>query len=1303
MADTFPVEPEVSNNILDKIKPVEFSNERMDTWISTFKFNTSNILAEQLAAEFNTQFPEEITYDGLKDGTAPFFDLNPVTKNLNVKDRRLTDDQIIELFSNAENFGGAAIFKGMAREAIPSISAAAASAAAVKATQLGLNFLKAAPPAGPLAYVKAPAYVGSWLLGTLAGYETGTAVTEGIMGEEPPIAPGSYAAYEAGKTFANIVPFITQPYLLKSGVDLGAANFLSTMDKNLYKKLPFYKKGALLTNSFIERFVNNTKKFYTEKPIRAPLTELGAAGAATFGAYGAETVAPGSTPVRLGTELASGVAGSIASNSLLNRIPSVISTLNQIRKGGFKEGLNVFQTKRQQQGVNRILELLEQAGEDPDAVIKALESDNVFGIDEANLPDDLKKLVESGGKLSAAQLSGSPTLAAIEAAIEQSSPGFGKEKSDADIAAAKAFRNVINVLTQTGDKNALKLAAKLKNDYIMSILESGYTKRVQKLLEASARVEGSNVSTTQLGVKISNAVLGSLEEARKVEDNLWGPLKNLEIGLEDLTAFKYINTLKSVNEGGVLPNDISAKQYDLSKISKPIKDFLKRSGIDIGDIDPEDAGSAPVVSKNLNRVNQQITSLGTSDVIQEFENIAASTIYDYQPVNQGVQGIIQNNFISKTSIDRLNLDGPNLPGAYADIVAQAIDQRMIEYGKYMRAGEKAKLKQIQKYARKLSEKARVEASEQAESFTDFTTGVPDDPITIGSLIEMRSRILKEGKRLKAGNEPGSELMFILQQAMLDDINGFAAQIDDVDLKQAYGEARAFSLALNDTYTRAFTGKLRDKLKSGAQTLPPELLGKEIFGGGSDPTYLRITQLSDVSKFGRKFNLSNKYYDEVLEKEVSVPATITGSLDQMIRNIRSKAIKSDGSVNQEEVLKWVKSNKEILDPDPSKGYAGFPELKEDLLNEQRAQHLLQSWTKKYASLDGSKSLKLCAIQQKYKNQTTFMDLLPNVENPTLAVTKAFNSKAPKRDLMNLVKIVNRVTDADKRKAAMTGLRSSILEFAMVKGGMTSQTFNPRAMYDTLFSKVPNSFDMVLSKFMVEQGVATSAEVGQMKKVLEQFIKYENAVAGKGIDEVVEGFGFFADFAQRLAGAKLGTIAGSIIPGRTGGAGLIEASAGSKLLRRMFADLPNSMKMDVMGELMRDPKKLAAMMREPKNVGEYNRISKVILDLFIDAGLMPTSRISPSVAREVTDEEYVVPTTSEDKVSAVQPSVLPSLPTTQGPPPEMISPSLASASPIQPIAGPNVNQNQRAKLAAAFPFDITSDVNRMRQAGIGSLMG
>jgi hypothetical protein len=53
--------------------------------------------------------------------------------------------------------------------------------------------------------------------------------------------------------------------------------------------------------------------------------------------------------------------------------------------------------------------------------------------------------------------------------------------------------------------------------------------------------------------------------------------------------------------------------------------------------------------------------------------------------------------------------------------------------------------------------------------------------------------------------------------------------------------------------------------------------------------------------------------------------------------------------------------------------------------------------------------------------------------------------------------------------------------------------------------------------------------------------------------------------------------------------------------------------------------------------------------------------------------------------------------------MISPSLASASPITPIAGPNQNQNQRTQLAAAFPFDITSDVTRMKKAGIGSLMG
>ena len=232
MADTFPVEAETTTNILNKITPIQFSNERMDEWMSTFKFNTANILAEQIAAELDTQFPDEISYDGLLDGTAPFFDLNPHTKDLPIKDRRLTDGQIIELFTNAEDFGGAAVFAGMAREALPSVSAAAASAAAVKATQLGLNFLKATPSP----YLKAPAYAGSWLLGTLGGYEAGTAITEGIAGEEPPISPSSYAAYEAGKTFMNIIPFVAQPYLLKEGVDLGAANFLSTMDKTIYKK-----------------------------------------------------------------------------------------------------------------------------------------------------------------------------------------------------------------------------------------------------------------------------------------------------------------------------------------------------------------------------------------------------------------------------------------------------------------------------------------------------------------------------------------------------------------------------------------------------------------------------------------------------------------------------------------------------------------------------------------------------------------------------------------------------------------------------------------------------------------------------------------------------------------------------------------------------------------------------------------------------------------------------------------------------------------------------------------------------------
>ena len=148
-------------------------------------------------------------------------------------------------------------------------------------------------------------------------------------------------------------------------------------------------------------------------------------------------------------------------------------------------------------------------------------------------------------------------------------------------------------------------------------------------------------------------------------------------------------------------------------------------------------------------------------------------------------------------------------------------------------------------------------------------------------------------------------------------------------------------------------------------------------------------------------------------------------------------------------------------------------------------------------------------------------------------------------------------------------------------------------------------------------------------------------------------------------------------------------------------------------MENPVLFATLLRKVQNenqaVGAANAIEKIMLN----AGIIPV-RPLPWIIREsfVEGEKpsavQVAPedggvnednVTQEDKVSFIQP-----LPAAhQGHPPEVISPSLAASSPIPPITGQGTNQNQRAKLAAAFPFDITSDIERMKQAGIRSLIG
>ena len=148
-------------------------------------------------------------------------------------------------------------------------------------------------------------------------------------------------------------------------------------------------------------------------------------------------------------------------------------------------------------------------------------------------------------------------------------------------------------------------------------------------------------------------------------------------------------------------------------------------------------------------------------------------------------------------------------------------------------------------------------------------------------------------------------------------------------------------------------------------------------------------------------------------------------------------------------------------------------------------------------------------------------------------------------------------------------------------------------------------------------------------------------------------------------------------------------------------------------MKDPQMLALMLKKAKDPAKAKPIITAIKQLMVEVGLIPAkvstrfapAEISDTLQKEDLDksleESEILPKEFYKRITGEGALDVSSL--NKPPPPEMISPSLASASPIQPITGLGANQNQRSKLAAAFPFDITSDIDRMKKAGIGSLMG
>ena len=1257
----------LGDGTIKTVPVVSFDKDITDFITKTYGAkNAESAMAENVVAGLANETPSVFTYETLLDGTAPFFDFNSRTKDLAPEKRGMTNKQILDNFTNLKDLG---FFEGLGREVTKQFPSAMAAYGGFKAGAIATASIPPINP--PLIALKYGLPVVTGVIAGVEGYNLGEAVSDLAFGEEKAVTPSQSAAYESGKTVGGGLGWLPVPFMIPRKVSLGAAQYLDNLESMLAKG-PITNAQALNDKVLVKtlktgkspksvRFAKSAEQLlgkigteFKDKPKRMFAAEtLSVAGAGAL-AYQAEKAAPGEILPRIGAEIVGGVLPQVGFSSLLKYIPEAKQAIKD--KGGYinffketaKSASRGFGETRQLSGARRILEILETQGDDIPALIKALEDPEVL-----EMVGDLD--------LNAAQKTGNPTLMAIHNSIAQSTEGLGKQAREKNKNANLAIRNVIAILAETGDKDLIKISSKMQqgrfNEYITNKLATA----TDRLLAARASVKGTDPrNNRELSKSLFELTGNQLNLARIEEKNLYRNIGNIEITSFSNTAGSPTDTPRFISflddRAPTTPealdafNDIPGMKY--------IKSFVDRKRTELGLEEVSEVSEA--ASNQINKFNKIIETT-TAKGVQggRTDNLVLNVIdLERTKLDFGDLNTLDETQLT-TLLERIRSNPPEkLDSAFKGSQSRDAMRERTKRFNNEKIRHKDALTLVSAYKGKKVEEASTAVGEIAEEII---------PLTVTEIRNMRTIALNNGKKLMAsGDTNGAGIMYGFAESLLDDLEGAPEGIN-----KTFDAARSYSKSLNDVFTRAFAGNVLAKSKTGATRKSPELLHKDLMTTNADASYIRIKQIEEIGNFAR---------DQGLEGADETISTINGTMDSILRNVRSEVFTEtvDGDVvlNQRKLQDWMSNNKEILDT--------FPTLKADLQESVTANNLLRGWTTKGKN-----------IQKNISSQITYRNLTGQA-NPTKAVSDAFNSKFPIKSLNSLVK------PAKNDPEALAGLKHSVLEWALTKGGKTSETFSPREVYTTLYSKIPNALgNTSVMKHMLDNKVINTQESESFKRLITEMVKLEAAEVA-GTLQTIERSGPILDMYLRITGAGIGTRMSRVMG--LGSNDLIAGGAGSKALRQIFNDIPASMKTDIMTEVMDNPKLLATLLKKAKTEPEKLKLSKRLGQIFTEAGFFVTGgrqtsiRITPNISRELQDDNAIDPNDprlqgitqeiNNNQQSSVEPRLPTGTPTTQV---ASNQPFLSGLN-IAPAEGagsssPSANTD-RSQYASLFPNDIIS---------------
>ena len=920
--------------------PATFSKDDLDEIIKIYEddgsFDPTSDFARGLANYASSLYPEDpewLSYEGLLTGragiTKAFNDGNPLSVQgvIELLAQDTEGNRIVApTLYGSETAGG--IYQGVKDELIPAAGEAGGFTFGFKTVNDYFNKIKY--EGSGKGWNKFLTRVG---LPVIAGITTGvvgrTVAEKGqdlILGPDQPILPQQRAAYAIGKGGTEGAYFSAMPYFMSNKISLGyelIKDNLITNQLNLAAQKSFagsglHTRGSRAALKAIDGLVAGMPTSVAKSPFMYGATEVGA-NTGTGLAQGSFVDEPDPLIGQLGKEMVYTFTGGYLGDLALRRGPTIA---NALKEGGIASYKYVTSPDYRQQvrGLNKralegqvgafLYKSLIEAGEDPEAVIKAL------------ISKEFTDLLDSDGspvKPTAGTKSLSPTLLGIEGALQYLTTGLGAQRSANEDAVKEAIRNKIRGLYATGNRDALQESAAMMKGLFEASINKRVTEAVSKLDAAVQQIQtgpdGLPVPASRLEAEKLFDLLDKLMSAdRDRERKLWQRIPR------DVEINKFID-----GQGNKIdvPNFISfwrnetkstpeANVNTQKNFGDTINAFVERKTKELGI--GEDVTSTAAPSKELQAANEKFNKLWTRVVSSEtgraeFETLLTQ-VQNLSPAEQATAFNVRAQEKGGKFSGKTGKAWAEAARAYADVITvqnalntppvaaaareetgaeiafkeskrlfdeaaagsgELVGERMLNY-----------ITEARQQLREVSDPDLLEAT-AADLIANFELFYDNDVAKKGfgqQTINDLVAVLRQPKTTTA-TEAAAEVatptadvgtlssaeLFDMRSTALADGRELAAQgkmdqarlafgFADALLKDLesfpegvnfnYDVARSYSKSFNDAYTRSFVSDLLGTDKAGGQKIAPEMLKREF--QNLDAAYLNTKQLDDIGQF-----------------------------------------------------------------------------------------------------------------------------------------------------------------------------------------------------------------------------------------------------------------------------------------------------------------------------------------------------------------------------------------------------------------------------------------------------------------------